>query len=141
MNSVNKKVIAIALVLVMILGSFSLAFASESPDITPYNTGIVSIAVERLSNTSGESIVDCMFNAAVSSATCTMLLQEKSGTSWVTATGVSPTTQTVSNDTSVSLYTVNRWNLTAGKNYRIKVTIKDTTNTGTYTNVYYSPSF
>lgn len=136
--------------MVLVLGSFAMAFASDAPavsaagdenQIQPRNVNYCTIEVERLSSTSGRSIVDCTFSGRVEWATCDVTLQEKSGSSWVTATGVSPTSASKTVYDTNSLYMVSYWDLISGKTYRVKVVLKDKINSVTYTNTYYSDPF
>ena len=151
-----KKAAVIALSLTLVLGSFSMAFAGERTGIvpannilkassfgivTPYSAANTTIDTNRPTSTTGESTINVSFSGLASQASIVATLQEKSGSSWVTASGVSPTTdsKTTYNCASISLWS--DWELKSTKAYRIKAVITDKINSATYSKTVYSDSF
>ena len=119
----------------------SAADSGQTAVITPVKVTTGSVTADRHSNTSGSVTAYASFNARASKASCTMTLQEKSGGSWKTATGVPVVTYKKTVTNSYSITAGKTFTLKAGKVYRVKAAIIDTTSSGTYTKTLYTGSF
>lgn len=109
--------------------------------VSPMSVSSSTIGSDRLSNTSGKVSAYATFNGTASRAVCQIFLQEKSGDSWRTATGVPVTaySKTVYNTNSITAGKV--FTLISGKVYRAKIVFADTIKGTTYTKTRYTGSF
>lgn len=136
------KLSCMVLVLTLILSMTSIAFAASPTDqlssgvIRPMQVAGMSADLVRESNTSAYAHITASTYSRAEYIKATLTLQEYKSGDWVTATGVSPVTQskTVNNAASF-MFTSDNWTLISGKNYRVKVVVQDKTNgiTSTYT--------
>lgn len=100
-----------------------------------------SVGTNRISSTSGSVSAYAAFDKTATKATCTIILQVKSGSSWITATDLSVYSyvKTVNNANSISAGKT--FTLKSGKVYRAKIVFTDTNSSGTYTMTRYTGSF
>lgn len=99
--------------------------AGSDSGIMPMAIDNTTIGADRTSNTSAEVVAYAAFDKTVSKATCTIILQEKSGSSWVTPTGipVKSYVKTVYNQSSIAASRV--FTVKNGKVYRAKIVFSD----------------
>lgn len=124
----SHKLFSIVLVLALILSMGGTVFATSSPEdgtVVVQSVGSTAIDFNRTSPTQGETIIAASTYTVATYITATVTLQEYSNGTWITAKGVSTTTQTQTEYNSSGFYMVSNWDLTAGKNYRIRAVIKD----------------
>lgn len=95
--------------------------AGSDSEIMPMSVASSTVSANRISSTSAEVAAYALFDQTVSKATCTITLQEKSGSSWVTATGlpVKSYVKTVYNTQSIAAGKV--FTVKSGKVYRAKI--------------------
>lgn len=95
--------------------------AGNDSGIMPMAIDNTTISANRISNTSAEVAAYAAFDTTVAKATCTIILQEKSGSSWVTPTGLSVKSyvKTVYNKSSIAAGKV--FTVKSGKVYRAKI--------------------
>lgn len=135
-KKLTSFIVAAALVLSMPTALFaaeqqSEAFVSNTnvvgndSGIMPMAIDVTSVSADRTSSTKASVSAYAAFDKTVPKATCTIILQEKSGSSWKTATGL-PTTsygKTVYNANSIAAGKV--FTVTSGKIYRAKILFSD----------------
>ena len=140
------KLSCMVLVLTLILSMTSIVFAASptyqltSGGISTRQVGTMSADLVRESNTSAYSHITASTFSEAEYVKATLTLQEYKSGSWVTATGVSPVTQTKTVNNTASFMMTSDWNLTSGKNYRVKVYIQDKSNGITSSNTVYTNS-
>ncbi|WP_027400271.1 hypothetical protein [Anaerovorax odorimutans] len=147
--SKSRKLFCMVLALALVLAMNGTVFAA-TPEVTSTNQSNSGISVnsvgsigsefERESNTSAYSIISASTYTTASYIKGTVTLQEYDSGSWVTASGVSPITQTQTEYDTAGFYMVSNWNLQKGKNYRLKIVIKDKCGSVTSTITRYSSS-
>lgn len=95
--------------------------AGNESGIMPMSIASSTVSANRTSSTSAEVAAYAAFDKSVSKATCTIILQEKSGSSWVTPTGipVKSYVKTVYNSHSIAAGKV--FTVKSGKVYRAKI--------------------
>lgn len=95
--------------------------AGNDNGIMPMAVDNTTISANRISSTSAEVAAYAAFDTTVAKATCTIILQEKSGSSWVTPTGLSVKSyvKTVYNKSSIAAGKV--FTVKSGKVYRAKI--------------------
>lgn len=100
-----------------------------------------NISASRISSTSANVSAYAAFNTTATKATCTIILQEKSGSSWITPSGLSVTSyvKTVYNANSITAGKT--FAVKSGKVYRAKILFSDTNSSGTYYRTRYTGSF
>lgn len=99
--------------------------AGNGSGIMPMSVASSTVGADRTSSTSASVSAYAIFNQTASKATCTIILQEKSGSSWITPTGipVKSYVKTVYNENSIlagKIFTVK-----SGKVYRAKIVFSD----------------
>lgn len=141
------KLSCMVLVLTLILSMTSIAFAASpttyqltSGGISTRQVGSMTADLVRESNTSAYSHITAATFSRAEYIKATLTLQEYKSGSWVTATGVSPVTQTYTDTDTASFMMTSDWNLISGKNYRVKVYIQDKSNGITSSNTVYTNS-
>lgn len=99
--------------------------AGNNSGIAPMAIDNTTISANRTSSTSAEVAAYAAFDKTVAKATCTIILQEKSGSSWITATGLSATSyvKTAYNTSSIAAGKV--FTVKSGKVYRAKIVFND----------------
>lgn len=151
-KKLTSFIVAAALVLSMPTALFAAeqqsgAFVSDANaagsdgGIMPMSVASSTVGADRTSSTSASVSAYAIFNQTASKATCTIILQEKSGSSWITATGL-PTTsygKTVYNANSIAAGKV--FTVKSGKVYRAKILFSDTNSSGTSYKTRYTGSF
>lgn len=152
----KKKLTSFILAAAMVLAMPTALFAAETQTadsaidinamgndigIAPMSIASTTIAADRTSSTSATVTAYAAFNKTASTATCTIILQEKSGSSWKTATGLPVTSygKTVYNTNSIAVGKT--FTVKSGKVYRAKILISDTNSSGTSYKTKYTGSF
>lgn len=99
--------------------------AGNDSGIMPMIIDNTTISANRINSTSAEVAAYAAFDKIASKATCTIILQEKSGSSWVTPTGLSVKSyvKTVYNQNSIAAGRV--FTVKSGKVYRAKIVFSD----------------
>lgn len=132
----KKKLTSFILAAAMVLAMPTALFATETQSadsaidinavgndigIAPMSVASTTIGSSRISSTSASVTAYAAFDKSVSKATCTIILQEKSGSSWKTATGIPVTTyiKNVYNQNSIAASRV--FTVKSGKVYRAKI--------------------
>lgn len=131
-KKLTSFIVAAALVLSMPTALFAAEQQSEAfgtnANTAETDSGIMPMAIDnttisanRISSTSAEVAAYAAFDTTVAKATCTIILQEKSGSSWVTPTGLSVKSyvKTVYNKSSIAAGKV--FTVKSGKVYRAKI--------------------
>ena len=109
--------------------------------IRPVSVSSSSIGTSRYSNTSGNVTAYAGFTKKASTATCTITLQQKSGSSWVTPTGIPVLAYKKTVYNSYSIAASKTFTLKKGKVYRARITFSDKNSSGTYSNTRYTGAF
>lgn len=99
--------------------------AGNNSGIAPMSVASSTIGASRISSTSASVSAYAAFYTTASKATCTIILQEKSGSSWVTPTGipVKSYVKTVYNQNSITAGKA--FTVKSGKVYRAKIVFAD----------------
>ncbi len=99
--------------------------AGNDSGISPMSIASSTVGASRTSSTSASVSAYAAFDKIASKATCTIILQEKSGSSWVTPTGLSVKSyvKTVYNQNSIAAGRV--FTVKSGKVYRAKIVFSD----------------
>lgn len=131
-KKLTSFIVAAALVLSMPTALFAAEQQSEAfgtnANAAGNDSGIIPMAIDsstigasRISSTSASVSAYAAFDKTVSKATCTIILQEKSGSSWVTPTGipVKSYVKTVYNQNSITAGKA--FTVKSGKVYRAKI--------------------
>lgn len=151
----KKKFLSLIVALALLLSmATAMAYAGEVPQpggteaetndeaVTPKVTGLVSFHTNRISNTSASASVIVDFSRRADSYTVAIILQKKSGGSWVTATDVYGSAHYYRGTNEYTVVTSDSWNVKSGVVYRIKCVSTDSYDNGSkYTTTTYSNSF
>lgn len=99
--------------------------AGNDSGIMPMSVASSTVGASRTSSTNASVSAYAAFDKTASKATCTIILQEKSGESWVTPTGipVKSYVKTVYNQKSIAASRV--FTVKSGKVYRAKIVFSD----------------
>ena len=151
----KKKLMSFVLAAAMVLSMPAALFAVEIPaeiptpgqienpgdTAAPASVDTYSVGTDRTSNTSGKVSAYAAFDRTATTASCTIILQEKYNGSWRTATGLSTTSyvKTVYSQNSITAGKV--FTLISGKTYRAKIMFYDTNSTGSNYKTVYTGSF
>ena len=134
----NKRFLAIALILTLVLTSTAFAFA----DVQPRDTNFVIFDIQRVSRTTATATVDVLFSTEVDRYNVTIYLQKKVNGEWVSDT---TNTDYVFYNSGQSEYdfTFNHIysNLSGGVTYRLKCVSTDYIGNSTHTTTTYSNQF
>lgn len=135
-KKLTSFIVAAALVLSMPTALFAAEQQSEAfgtnastarndGGIMPMSIASTTIGADRTSSTSASISAYAIFNQTAARATCTIILQEKSGSSWVTPTGLSVTSyvKTVYGANHIAAGKV--FTVKSGKVYRAKIVFSD----------------
>ena len=107
----------------------------------PMATTTNSIGASRYSSTSGNVSAYASFDRKATSASCTIILQERYNGAWRNATGVPVKIYRKTTTDSYSISAARTFTLVKGKVYRAKIRFVDTNSTGTYYKTRYTGSF
>ncbi len=135
-KKLTSFIVAAALVLSMPTALFAAEQQSEAfgtnantvgtdSGIMPMSIASTTIGADRTSSTRAEIAAYAAFDKTAAKATCTIILQEKSGSSWVTPTGipVKSYVKTVYNQNSITAGKA--FTVKSGKVYRAKIVFSD----------------
>lgn len=149
----KKKFLSLILALAMILSmTTALSYATE---VSGYNeetvtvenaearsTTSTSFSTKRFSDTKAAASAGVIFSKTADKYTVAVVLQKKSGDSWVTATDVYGSVHYYRGTNKSSVLTDDTWNVKDGGLYRVKCISTDSYDNGaSYTYTAYSSSF
>lgn len=99
--------------------------AGNNSGIAPMSVASSTIGADRTSSTSASVSAYAIFNQTASKATCTIILQEKSGSSWITPTGLSVTSYVKAVYGTNHIAAGKVFTVKSGKVYRAKIVFSD----------------
>lgn len=105
--------------------------ARSDSGIMPMAIDVTSVSADRTSSTSAKVSAYAAFDKTSSVATCTIILQEKSGSSWVTPTGLSVKSYVKKVYNANSILAGKVFTVKSGKVYRAKIVFVDDTSVKT----------